>query len=68
MNLSEHVLTLAVIAVFIALLVVAARRRPGDWTLWAGRVLAILIAGASFGMTMSAGMPSTCAAAATPCA
>jgi hypothetical integral membrane protein (TIGR02206 family) len=42
-NLSEHVLTLAVIAVVIAVLVVAARRRPGDWRVWAGRVLAIVI-------------------------
>ena len=30
------------------------------------RVLAILIAGASLGMTMVAGRPSSCAAAATP--
>jgi hypothetical integral membrane protein (TIGR02206 family) len=43
MNPAEHVVTLAVIAVFIAILVVAARRRPGGWTVPAGRLLAIVI-------------------------
>lgn len=40
---SEHLITLAIIAVLIAALVVAARHRPGDWTMPAGRVLAIVI-------------------------
>ncbi len=39
----EHILTLALVAVLIAALVVAARRRPGAWTVPAGRVLAIVI-------------------------
>jgi hypothetical integral membrane protein (TIGR02206 family) len=39
----EHVLTLAVITMLIAALLVSARRRPGDWTLPAGRLLAIVI-------------------------
>ena len=43
MNPAEHLVTLAVIVVLIATLVVAARRRPGDWTVPAGRLLAIVI-------------------------
>lgn len=43
MNPAEHLLTLAVIAALIATLVVAARRRPGDWTMATGRLLAIVI-------------------------
>ena len=39
----EHIVTLAVIAALIAALVVAARRRPGAWTVPAARVLAIVI-------------------------
>jgi hypothetical integral membrane protein (TIGR02206 family) len=42
MNPSEHILTLAVIAVLAAVLVVAARR-GGAWTVPAARVLAIVI-------------------------
>ena len=40
---TEHLLTVAVIAAIIASLVVAARRRPGPWTLIACRVLAVVI-------------------------
>jgi hypothetical integral membrane protein (TIGR02206 family) len=43
LGVSEHIQTLAVIAVLIAALVVAARLRPGVWTVPAGRVLAIVI-------------------------
>lgn len=43
MNPTEHLLTLAVIVVLIAALVIAARRRPGDWMVPAGRLLAIVI-------------------------
>lgn len=43
MNPAEHLLTLAVIAVLIITLVVAARRRPGAWTMAPGRLLAIVI-------------------------
>jgi hypothetical integral membrane protein (TIGR02206 family) len=39
----EHLVTLAVIAAVIAGLVVAARLRPGHWTVLAGRILAIVI-------------------------
>ena len=39
----EHLVTLAVIAAIIAILVVAARLRPGPWTVVACRVLAIVI-------------------------
>jgi hypothetical integral membrane protein (TIGR02206 family) len=39
----EHLVTLAVIAAVIASLVVAARLRPGPWTVFAGRVLAVVI-------------------------
>jgi hypothetical integral membrane protein (TIGR02206 family) len=39
----EHLVTLAVIAVFITALVAGARRRPGGWTVPAGRVLATII-------------------------
>jgi hypothetical integral membrane protein (TIGR02206 family) len=39
----EHLVTLVVIAVLIAALVIATRRRPGAWTVTAGRLLAILI-------------------------
>src|SRR5487761_870646 len=41
----EHLLTVAVIGAVIAGLVVAARRRPGPWTVWACRVLAVVILG-----------------------
>jgi hypothetical integral membrane protein (TIGR02206 family) len=40
---TEHLVTVAVIAVVIAGLVVTARRRPGTWTVIACRVLAIVI-------------------------
>ena len=40
---AEHLLTLAVIAVCIAGLVIAARLRPGAWTLGAARALAVVI-------------------------
>ncbi|HXC80033.1 MAG TPA: TIGR02206 family membrane protein [Candidatus Acidoferrum sp.] len=40
---TEHLLTVAVIAVMIAALVTATRLRPGAWTVTAGRVLAIVI-------------------------
>jgi hypothetical integral membrane protein (TIGR02206 family) len=43
MNPVEHAASLAVITLLIAVLVVAARRRPGRWTVAAGRVLAIVI-------------------------
>lgn len=43
MNPSEHILTLAVIAVLITTLVVAARRGGGAWTVPAARALAIVI-------------------------
>jgi hypothetical integral membrane protein (TIGR02206 family) len=43
MNPGEHAVTLAVITVLIATLVVAARYRPGGWTVATGRLLAILI-------------------------
>jgi hypothetical integral membrane protein (TIGR02206 family) len=39
----EHAISLAVITVGITALVVAARRRPGTWTVAAGRVLAVVI-------------------------
>src|SRR6202140_2109249 len=39
----EHLVTLAAIAAVIASLVVAARLRPGPWTVFACRVLAIVI-------------------------
>ena len=39
----EHLATLAVIAALIASLVVAARLRPGPWTVFACRILAIVI-------------------------
>jgi hypothetical integral membrane protein (TIGR02206 family) len=39
----EHLVTLAVIAAVIASLVVAARLRPGPWTVFACRILAIVI-------------------------
>jgi hypothetical integral membrane protein (TIGR02206 family) len=39
----EHLVTLAVIALLITALVLGARRRPGGWTVPAGRVLAIVI-------------------------
>ena len=42
---TEHLLTVAVIGAVIAGLVVAARRRPGPWTVWACRVLAVVILG-----------------------
>ncbi|MHB8588853.1 MAG: YwaF family protein [Candidatus Dormibacteraceae bacterium] len=40
---TEHLMTVAVMAVVTASLVVAARRRPGPWTVIACRVLAIVI-------------------------
>jgi hypothetical integral membrane protein (TIGR02206 family) len=43
MNPAEHAITLAVITILIAVLVVAARSRPGEWTSTAGRLLAIVI-------------------------
>jgi hypothetical integral membrane protein (TIGR02206 family) len=43
MNPSEHLLTLVVIAVLIAVLVVAARRGVGAWTVPASRALAVVI-------------------------
>jgi hypothetical integral membrane protein (TIGR02206 family) len=43
MNASEHILTLAVIAVLTAMLVIAARLRSGAWTVPAARALAIVI-------------------------
>jgi hypothetical integral membrane protein (TIGR02206 family) len=43
MNPAEHLVTVAVIVVLIATLLVAARRLPGDWTVPAGRLLAIVI-------------------------
>ena len=44
MDLSaEHLITVGVIAVAVAALVVAARTRPGPWTVPAARALAILI-------------------------
>ena len=44
MDLSaEHLITVAVIAIAIALLVAAARLRPGPWTVPAARVLALVI-------------------------
>ena len=44
MNLSaEHLLTVAVIVVFSAVLIAAARLRPGRWTLVAGAVLGAVI-------------------------
>jgi hypothetical integral membrane protein (TIGR02206 family) len=43
MNPSEHILTLAVIAVLTAALVVAARRGAGAWTVPVARALAIVI-------------------------
>jgi hypothetical integral membrane protein (TIGR02206 family) len=39
----EHLVTLGVTAIAIALLVTAARLRPGRWTLAAGRTLALVI-------------------------
>jgi hypothetical integral membrane protein (TIGR02206 family) len=39
----EHVVTVLVTVVAITLLVVAARLRPGPWTVWAARVLAVVI-------------------------
>jgi hypothetical integral membrane protein (TIGR02206 family) len=41
----EHLLTVAVIAAIITALVVAARLRPGPWTVVACRVLAVVILG-----------------------
>jgi hypothetical integral membrane protein (TIGR02206 family) len=41
----EHLLTVAVIAAIISALVVAARLRPGPWTVVACRVLAVVILG-----------------------
>jgi hypothetical integral membrane protein (TIGR02206 family) len=43
MNPTEHTVSLAVITILIAALVVAARSRPGAWTVVAGRVLATVI-------------------------
>ncbi len=44
MNLSaEHLITVAAIVTAIAILVIAARRRPGPWTVWAARLLAVVI-------------------------
>jgi hypothetical integral membrane protein (TIGR02206 family) len=44
LNLSaEHLITVALIAAAIAVLVIAARRRPGRWTVWAARMLAVVI-------------------------
>jgi hypothetical integral membrane protein (TIGR02206 family) len=40
---AEHITTLGVIAVCIAVLVTAARMRPGSWTVVAGRALALVI-------------------------
>jgi hypothetical integral membrane protein (TIGR02206 family) len=42
---AEHLLTVAVIAAVIATLVVAARLRPGPWTVVACRLLAVVILG-----------------------
>lgn len=42
---TEHLLTVGLIALLTAALVVAARRRPGPWTLRACRLLALLIVG-----------------------
>ena len=39
----EHLATLALIAAVIATLIVAARLRPGSWTVVASRVLAVVI-------------------------
>jgi hypothetical integral membrane protein (TIGR02206 family) len=39
----EHLVTLTVIAVVITSLIVAARRRPGPWTVVACRILAVII-------------------------
>src|SRR6266478_3589214 len=39
----EHLATLGVIAISIAVLVAAARLRPGRWTVVAGRTLALII-------------------------
>jgi hypothetical integral membrane protein (TIGR02206 family) len=41
--LTEHLLTLALIALVIVSLVAAARLRPGPWTVFACRVLAVVI-------------------------
>jgi hypothetical integral membrane protein (TIGR02206 family) len=40
---AEHLITVAVIAAAIAVLVVAARRCPGPWTVPAARVLAVVV-------------------------
>ncbi len=40
---AEHLITLAVIAIAIAALVLGARQHPGNWTVLAGRVLAVVI-------------------------
>jgi hypothetical integral membrane protein (TIGR02206 family) len=40
---AEHITTLALIAIAIAALVLAARMRPGRWTVVAGRALALVI-------------------------
>src|SRR5450756_554462 len=42
---AEHLLTVAVIAAVITALVVAARLRPGPWTVVACRILAVVILG-----------------------
>ena len=39
----EHLATLAVVAAFTAIVVFAARRRPGPWTLTAARILAVVL-------------------------
>src|SRR4030081_684665 len=39
----EHVVTVLVTVVAITLLVAVARLRPGPWTVWAARVLAVVI-------------------------
>lgn len=46
---TEHLATLAVIAVAITVLVVGARTRPGPWTSLAGRGLALVLVGAEVG-------------------
>jgi hypothetical integral membrane protein (TIGR02206 family) len=40
---AEHLITIAVIAAAITVLVVAARRRPGQWTVPAARALAVVV-------------------------
>jgi len=46
---AEHVWTVVVIAAAIAVLVTAARLRPGRWTFIAARALAVLLVGAEVG-------------------